>query len=50
MEGSVSEAFAIVLPEELAVAHSDVVDLIPRAASVHLLPLLRGLLTLSAVD
>lgn len=49
MEGSVSEAFAVVLPKELAVAHSDVVDLISRAASVHLLPLLRRLLALSVL-
>lgn len=47
VEGSVREAFAVVFPEELAVAHSDVVDLVPRAASVHLLPLLRRLLALS---
>lgn len=47
VEGSVSEAFAVVLPEKLAVAHSDVVDLISGAAPVHLLPLLRRLLALS---
>lgn len=49
MKGCVSEAFAVVFPKELAVAHSDVVDLIPGAASVHLLPLLRGLLALSVL-
>lgn len=49
MEGGVSEAFAVVLPEELAVTHSDVVDLIPGAASIHLLPLLWRLLALSGI-
>lgn len=41
MEGSVGEAFPIVLAEKLAVTQADVVDLVPRAATVHLLPLLR---------
>lgn len=48
VEGGVCEAFAVVLPEELAVAHSDVVDLVAGATPVHPLPLLRRLLSFSA--
>lgn len=48
MEGGVGEALPLVLHEELAVTHADVVDLIARAAPVHPLPLLRGLLALPA--
>lgn len=47
MKRGVREALAVVLSEELAVAHSDVVDLVARATSVHPLPLLRGLLSFS---
>lgn len=46
VEGRVGEALALVLAEELAVTHADVVHLVARAASVHALPLLRGLLSL----
>jgi len=48
MEGGVGEALPLILHEELAVAHPDVVDLVARAAPVHPLPLLRGLLALPA--
>lgn len=40
VEGCVGEAFPIVLPKELAVAQSDVIDLVSRAASIRPLPLL----------
>lgn len=40
VEGGVGEAFSIVLPEELAVAQTNVVDLVSRAASIRPLPLL----------
>ena len=44
VEGSIGEALALVLAEELAVAHAHVVHLVARAAPVHALPLFRGLL------
>lgn len=47
VKGGVREALAAVLAKELAVAQSDVVDLVAGAAAVHALPLLRGLLSLS---
>lgn len=47
MKGGVREALAAVLSEELAVAQTDVVDLVARAAAVHALPLLRRLLSFS---
>lgn len=47
VKGGVREALAAILPEELAVAQSDVVDLVAGAAAVHALPLLRGLLSFS---
>lgn len=48
VEGGVGEALPLVLHEEFAVPHADVIDLIARAAPVHPLPLLRGLLALPA--
>ncbi len=48
MKGGVCEAFAVILPKELAVRKSDVVDLVAGATSVHPLPLLRRLLSFSA--
>lgn len=48
VKGGVRKAFAVILSKELAVTHSDVVDLVARATSVHPLPLLRGLLSFSA--
>ena len=50
MKGSICEAFAIILSKELAVTHSDVVDLVAGATSVHPLPLLRRLLPLSVLS
>lgn len=50
MERGVREAFAIVLSKELAVAQSDVVDLVAGATSIHPLPLLRRLLSFSAIN
>lgn len=47
VKGGVREALAAILSEELAVAQSDVVDLVARAAAVHALPLLRRLLSFS---
>lgn len=41
VKGGVGEALPIVLSKELAVTQADVVDLVPRAASVRPLPLLR---------
>lgn len=48
VEGGVGEALPLVLHEEFAVPHADVIDLVARAAPVHPLPLLRGLLALPA--
>lgn len=48
MKGGVCKAFAVILSKELAVTHSDVVDLVARATSVHPLPVLRRLLSFSA--
>lgn len=47
VKGGVREALAAILPKKLAVAQSDVVDLVAGAAAVHALPLLRGLLSFS---
>lgn len=41
MEAGVSEALALVLPEEPAVLEDDVVDLVARAAAVQSVPVLR---------
>ena len=49
MKGGVCEAFAVILSKELAVAQSDVVDLVAGTTAVHPLPLLRRLLSFSAV-
>lgn len=46
VERSVGEALPVVLSKELAVAQADVVDLVPRAAAVGPLPLLRRHLSL----
>lgn len=40
VEGCVGEALALIFPEELAVAHANVVHLVARAAPIHALPLL----------
>ena len=48
VEGSVGEAFALVVPEELAVAQTYVIDLVARATPVHPLPLLAGHLSFPA--
>lgn len=40
VEGCVGEAFPIILPKELAVTQSNVIDLVSRAASIRPLPLL----------
>ena len=50
MEGSVCEAFAVILSKELAVTQSDVVNLVTGAASVHPLPLLWRLLSFSVLS
>lgn len=50
MKGGVRKAFSIILSKELAVAQSNVVDLVARATSVHPLPLLWRLLSFSAID
>lgn len=48
MKGGVREAFAIILSKEVAVTHSNVVDLVAGATSVLPLPVFRGLLSFSA--
>lgn len=40
VERRIGEAFSIILPKELAVTQTNVVDLVSRAASIHPLPLL----------